>query len=282
MASSIYGICSSSSAFKSHKLFPHSPSYNVKPLPPAKWAPPPHRFRPLRSVARDTPPANLPTVGDAANATPLELKKSTGAPVEKDPIVLWRRYVDWLYQHKELGLFLDVSRIGFTDEFFDWMEPRMQKAFADMRELEKGAIANPDEGRMVGHYWLRNSNLAPNSFLKTKIETTLDAICEFANRVVNGEVGLKDAGREASYHLDDELKIKPPSSPAGRFTQVLSVGIGGSALGPQFVAEALAPDNPPLKANAVNTHELARNQMTLVDSDLCTDATKNIKEAFCA
>jgi glucose-6-phosphate isomerase len=25
------------------------------------------------------------------------------------------------------------------------------------------------------------------------------------------------------------------------------VGIGGSALGPQFVAEALAPDNPPLK-----------------------------------
>lgn len=28
---------------------------------------------------------------------------------------------------------------------------------------------------------------------------------------------------------------------------MLSVGIGGSALGPQFVAEALAPDNPPLK-----------------------------------
>lgn len=42
-------------------------------------------------------------------------------------------------------------------------------------------------------------------------------------------------------------QIKPPSSPEGRFTQILSVGIGGSALGPQFVAEALAPDNPPLK-----------------------------------
>jgi len=27
------------------------------------------------------------------------------------------------------------------------------------------------------------------------------------------------------------------------------VGIGGSALGPQFVAEALAPDNPPLKVS---------------------------------
>ena len=35
----------------------------------------------------------------------------------------------------------------------------------------------------------------------------------------------------------------------GRFTQILSVGIGGSALGPQFVAEALAPDNPPLKVS---------------------------------
>lgn len=42
-------------------------------------------------------------------------------------------------------------------------------------------------------------------------------------------------------------QIKPPSSSVSHFTQVLSVGIGDSALGPQFVAEALAPDNPPLK-----------------------------------
>jgi hypothetical protein len=44
-----------------------------------------------------------------------------------------------------------------------------------------------------------------------------------------------------------EMQIKPPSSQAGRFTQILSIGIGGSSLGPQFVSEALAPDNPPLK-----------------------------------
>ena len=48
------------------------------------------------------------------------------------------------------------------------------------------------------------------------------------------------------------FQIKPPSSPSGRFTQVLSVGIGGSALGPQFVAEALAPDNPPLKVHLMD------------------------------
>lgn len=158
--------------------------------------------------------------------------------IEKDPINLWYRYVDWLYQHKELGLYLDVSRIGFTDEFFEWMEPRFQKAFQAMQELEKGAIANPDEGRMVGHYWLRNSKLAPNSFLRLKIEKTLDAICKFADEIISA-------------------RIKPLSSPAGRFTQVLSVGIGGSALGPQFVAEALAPDNPPLKIRFIDNTDPA-------------------------
>ena len=57
-------------------------------------------------------------------------------------------------------------------------------------------------------------------------------------------------------------QIKPPSSPEGRFTQILSVGIGGSALGPQFVAEALAPDNPPLKviqSEQLNERFILRN-----------------------
>uniref|UniRef100_A0A0E0E501 Glucose-6-phosphate isomerase n=1 Tax=Oryza meridionalis TaxID=40149 RepID=A0A0E0E501_9ORYZ len=163
---------------------------------------------------------------------------STRGAVEKDPIKLWERYVEWLYQHKELGLFVDVSRMGFTEEFLRRMEPRMQRAFAAMRELEKGAIANPDEGRMVGHYWLRDPCLAPNSFLRAKIETTLDRILAFSQDVVSG-------------------KIKPPSSPAGRFTQILSIGIGGSALGPQFVSEALAPDNPPLKIRFIDNTDPA-------------------------
>lgn len=54
--------------------------------------------------------------------------------------------------------------------------------------------------------------------------------------------------RELTIPVCDS-QIKPPPTPVGRFTQVLSVGIGGSALGPQFVAEALAPDNPPLKVS---------------------------------
>ncbi|CAL9167108.1 unnamed protein product, partial [Musa hybrid cultivar] len=233
---SISGVGSSysSSAFRHRR-----PLLPPKPIPSSRHAAAipifpsgrlPH-LRPPRSIA-DLP--RSPSTTSSASLPPE--KKTLG--IEKDPIKLWRRYVDWLYQHKELGLFLDVSRIAFTDEFLAEMEPRLQKAFHAMQELEKGAIANPDEGRMVGHYWLRDPKRAPNSFLRLQIENTLDAICKFADDIISA-------------------KIKPPSSPAGRFTQILSVGIGGSALGPQFVAEALAPDNPPLKIRFIDNTDPA-------------------------
>lgn len=68
------------------------------------------------------------------------------------------------------------------------MEERFKSAFKAMEELEKGSIANPDEGRMVGHYWLRNSGLAPRPGLKSLIENTLDSICSFADDIVSGKV----------------------------------------------------------------------------------------------
>ena len=93
----------------------------------------------------------------------------------------------------------------------------MGKAFAAMVELEGGAIANPDEGRMVGHYWLRNANLAPTVEIRTDIENALKAIKAFAAIVHSGEV--KGTG--------------------GKFENLLLIGVGGSALGPQFVSHAL-------------------------------------------
>ena len=50
-----------------------------------------------------------------------------------------------------------------------------------MEALESGALANPDEKRMVGHYWLRNAELAPNEDLKKEIKETLDKLLEFAD-----------------------------------------------------------------------------------------------------
>lgn len=176
---SLSGICSSSPSLKPKTSFSAKPFVSLRRdsvALPARLA-----RSPAQSVAREVS-AELSSSNDGV------LKKKVHSGLEKDPRELWKRYVDWLYQHKELGLYLDVSRIGFADEFVEEMEPKFQQAFKAMEELEKGAIANPDEGRMVGHYWLRKSELAPTSFLKTQIENTLDAICSFADDVVSGKV----------------------------------------------------------------------------------------------
>ncbi|KAG5045422.1 hypothetical protein JHK86_014828 [Glycine max] len=239
---SLSGICSSSPTLKK---FPNQSPSLTDPLRKDHVSFPARRADRTLSLA-PPPRAVAREVSDGALAA---MKKG----LEKDPRALWRRYVDWLYQHKELGIYLDVSRVGFSDEFVKEMEPCFEAAFRAMEELEKGAIANPDEGRMVGHYWLRDPKRAPTAFLKTQIENTLDAVCKFANDVVSG-------------------KIKPPSSPEGRFTQILSVGIGGSALGPQFVAEALAPDNPPLKIRFVDNTDPAGidHQIAQLGSELAS------------
>lgn len=64
-----------------------------------------------------------------------------------DATALWQRYQQWLYFHEKLGFYLDVSRMRFDDAFVDALQPKFTKAFADMVELENGAIANPDEDR---------------------------------------------------------------------------------------------------------------------------------------
>ncbi len=153
-----------------------------------------------------------------------------------DARALWQRYQNWLYFHEGLGLYLDVSRMRFDDAFVDSLQPKFDKAFADMAQLEKGAIANPDENRMVGHYWLRNPDLAPTPELTQEIVQTLEQIEAFAEKVQTGA-------------------IHPPR--ASRFTDIISIGIGGSALGPQFVAEALAPDFPPLKLHFIDNNDPA-------------------------
>ena len=134
------------------------------------------------------------------------------------PSATWKRYREYLCHCPQLGLTLDISRMMFPDDFMEKMEPAMQKSFADMALLEAGAIANPDEGRMVGHYWLRAAGLAPNSEISAEIEFAVRGVKEFAADIHDGEI-LSASGR--------------------RFTRFIVVGIGGSALGPLFVAEAL-------------------------------------------
>lgn len=147
---------------------------------------------------------------------------------------LWQRYQDWLYYHPGLDFYLDISRMGFSDGFVEDIKPKFAKAFQDMAALEKGAIANPDEQRMVGHYWLRNPALAPNDAIRAEITEPLQQIKTFVAAVHQGTV-------------------KPPTAP--KFTDLLAIGIGGSALGPQFVAQALSPNFPPLNIHFIDNSD---------------------------
>jgi glucose-6-phosphate isomerase len=138
---------------------------------------------------------------------------------------LWPRFQKYFLRYDDLDFSVDISRMRFADGFFERMEARVEKAFAAMRELEAGAIANPDENRMVGHYWLRDSTLAPTPELRADIDETNARIKQFAADIHSG-------------------KIAPEKGE--RFKHVLLVGIGGSALGPQFINDALGRADDPL------------------------------------
>jgi glucose-6-phosphate isomerase len=131
-----------------------------------------------------------------------------------------------LHHDERLGLWLDTSRIGFAPGLLDSLEPRLIQAYEAMATLEAGRIANVDENRMVGHYWLRAPELAPTPEITSAIQQTVERILAFA----------------ADVHA---CRVKPESAP--QFKHVLLIGIGGSALGPQFVASALGSSKDPVK-----------------------------------
>ncbi len=137
----------------------------------------------------------------------------------------WDRFQKYFVRYSNLGFSIDISRMAFEDDLFSQMSGRIEAAYKAMIELEAGAIANPDEQRMVGHYWLRNARLAPNDALQHEITDTLSATLKFAADVHSGAVSAANGQK---------------------FTRALIVGIGGSALGPQLVAHAITPANPPL------------------------------------
>lgn len=130
----------------------------------------------------------------------------------------WQSYNQSLLRYPQYGFSLDLSLMGIEPSYIDALAPKISKAFADMVAVESGAIANPDEGRMVGHYWLRNAALAPTDELKKAVTEPIAALKDFAEKIHTGA-------------------ITPPGG--GSFQQVLLIGIGGSALGPQLVSEAI-------------------------------------------
>lgn len=135
----------------------------------------------------------------------------------------WDRYRKYLCSVPGLGLSLDVSRMNFDDAFIESMREPMSRAIAAMARLEGGEKANIDEDRMVGHYWLRDSGRAPDPDIRRDIERAASAVIDLAAGVHGGA-------------------IRPQKGEA--FDLLLCIGIGGSSLGPQFLADALGgPDD---------------------------------------
>jgi len=123
----------------------------------------------------------------------------------------WTSYDRDLLQPPGTGLTLDLSGLpGFDPGAW---EDRLAPALDALAALEAGAVANPDEGRQVGHYWLRSPERAPAAAQAEAIRAA-QADC------------VRLAG-------DLRRRLDPDT--------VLHLGIGGSALGPQLLAEALAP-----------------------------------------
>ena len=129
----------------------------------------------------------------------------------------WDRFKRWYLPVPSLSFAFDFNRMHFDEADLDSLKPQLETAFQEMAALEQGAQSNPDEKRMVGHYWLRAPELAPQSKISTDIIQTIQNIKNFAAKVHNGNI----------------------SGQAGTFQKLLIIGIGGSALGPQFVSKAL-------------------------------------------
>lgn len=138
----------------------------------------------------------------------------------------WELFKERLIIDQASGFSLDTSRLNYDNAYLERLEPKARQAFAAMERLESGAISNPDEKRLVGHYWLRNPEVAPSEDLRQAISATLAKIKSFVKQVHSGAL---------------------VGSTGLKFKKLIVVGIGGSALGPQFVSQALTSANDPIE-----------------------------------
>lgn len=146
---------------------------------------------------------------------------------------LWERFKNSLLFDSRTKFGIDISRVDAPESFWTSMQPAFDRALRAMSELESGAIANPDEKRMVGHYWLRSPERSPSSDIRQQIETTVQQIRSFAAAVHSGEIAPPASSSSLSFK---------------RYENLLVIGIGGSALGPQFATKALGSNRDKLRA----------------------------------
>lgn len=97
---------------------------------------------------------------------------------------------------------------------------------------------------MVGHYWLRAPDLAPTPEIAAEIRNTVNEVKSFAESVHEGPI------RQRMRY----------------FARVLSIGIGGSALGPMFVADALGNTSDKMQIDFIDNTDPEGIERTLLRS----------------
>lgn len=113
----------------------------------------------------------------------------------------------WIRQADDLTL--DFSRMELPEDLAEQLQGPIQRAVRHLRDVEAGLEVNTDEGRKVGHYWLRDPELGEPD-VAAEIRKSWKSIESFARQFE-----------------------------AGPWKQVLWIGIGGSGLGPQLLRGAL-------------------------------------------
>ncbi len=134
----------------------------------------------------------------------------------------WKRYCELLFNDDSLGFWLDISRMDVDMEDFDKFSDIFSNSFSSLESLENGSIANIDENRKVGHYWLRNPGIAPCAKISESISNEVERISQFGDSVLNGDI------------TNDEGK---------KYTDVFWIGIGGSGLGPLLIKESFKKES---------------------------------------
>lgn len=114
------------------------------------------------------------------------------------------------FEQPEFSFNFEFSK--FSEQQIEASKQKITQALEQMKALEAGERVNTSEDRMVGHYWLRNAELAPTPEFKTAIQANINNILHFAQN-------------------------------ASQYNDILLIGIGGSVLGPQFVCNALKIKN---------------------------------------
>lgn len=130
----------------------------------------------------------------------------------------WKRFTEHYWSSDDGSLALDFSEVTAITEWTKDAESLFQKGLTELQQIESGERVNTDEDRMVGHYWLRDAGAAPTDELRVAITDQLAAIKSFAS----------------------EIKKR-------KFTHLLQIGIGGSALGPQLFADCFGSADAPMQ-----------------------------------